>query len=397
MELENIVKELNGKTKEAVKQAVDELKAGLITKNEFTDMVKDFVSKVQLEEIQKSLEAQGMKINELVASKNDEPETITKVLSKYADRLKNLQSGEKLRFNLKVNKAISAASFNNSTLAMRLAEIGDYPTLQPQLMGLFQQGTVSPNSNGVIRYFDRDAWTVTAAPTAQLAAKPEANYSWTEQLVKLETIAVWTEIARQSLEDLDFLASEVESLLRLDLSLAVDQQLYSGSGTSPQLKGVYTTAPAFTPTQITTQANIYDLIAAVAVSITDNEDRIYSPNVALVNPVDLLRVRTRKASDGHYVMPAFATPDGRVIDGIQVIPTGRVAANTLLVGDFRFGTVYQMGDITVELGLQGNQFIRNAVTMLAETRLALLIKNINATAFRKVTDITAALNGLNIP
>jgi hypothetical protein len=96
-------------------------------------------------------------------------------------------------------------------------------------------------------------------------------------------------------------------------------------------------------------------------------------------------------------MPAFATPDGRVIDGIQVIPTARVSPNTLLVGDFRFGTVYQMGDVTVELGLQTNQFVRNAVTMLAEIRLALLIKNINATAFRKVTDITAALNGLNIP
>jgi HK97 family phage major capsid protein len=333
-----------------------------------------------------------MELNRILSGEHSEkPEPILKTLEKQRDKLKALNNAGNgsISFTL---KNVTRGSIAGSTIAMRDTEIGQLPTLQPQLMPLFSRGTVSPNNNGVIRYIEQASFTNNAAPVAEGALKPSSNATWAEKLVRIETIAHSIAVTRQALDDLEFMASELDELLRLYLSLKIDQQLYSGSGTSPELRGAYTAAPAFNgvPYAITSPT-LYDLVVAVASDITENKDRQYQPTVALMNPRDVLRYKLGKGSDGHYLLPPFVGGDGNEIAGIQVIPTGRVAQNTMLVGDFRFGRVYMDGDITVRTGWIDNQFLTNQVTLLAEVKIALLIKDVNADAFRKVTDIQQAL------
>ena len=45
-------------------------------------------------------------------------------------------------------------------------------------------------------------------------------------------------------------------------------------------------------------------------------------------------------------------------------------------------------DVTIEMGWINDQFIKNAMTILAEQRLALLIRTVDETAFRKVLNIS---------
>ena len=69
----------------------------------------------------------------------------------------------------------------------------------------------------------------------------------------------------------------------------------------------------------------------------------------------------------------------------------------MVVGDFRYGTIYDLEDVTIEMGWINDQFIKNTFTILAEQRLALLIRTGDETAFRKVTNITTALADLETP
>jgi len=85
------------------------------------------------------------------------------------------------------------------------------------------------------------------------------------------------------------------------------------------------------------------------------------------------------------------------VDGLRIVESSQVAPNTMLVGDFRYGTIYDLEDVTIEMGWINDQFIKNALTVLAEQRLALLIRTADEPAFRKVPNITTALGELETP
>jgi HK97 family phage major capsid protein len=397
-EIKELMDGISKKNSEAIRDAVEEAAKGLMKTSEFEQLMKNYgLEKETVKKLLDAVEKQGIEITQLREGENksDKQKTLHEVLQPHAEALKRVHDTGRgsVRFALKAD--VTRSSIANSTLAMRETEIGQLPTLQPQLMNLFSRGTVSPNNNGVIRYFERTSVTNAAAPVSEASVKPESAFTWTEKFARIETIAHWVPVTKQSLTDIDLMASEIDDLLRLYLSLKVDQQLYDGSGTSPELRGAYTAAPTFvgTPYQ-TTAPTIYDLIVTVASDINKNKDSLYSANIALMNPDDVLKYKLAKGSDNHYLLPPFVGGDGNLIAGIQVIPTARVTANTMLVGDFRFGRVFQDGDVIIEAGLIDNQFVKNMVTILAEVKLCLRIKDVNVDAFRKVTNITNALNDI---
>ena len=67
----------------------------------------------------------------------------------------------------------------------------------------------------------------------------------------------------------------------------------------------------------------------------------------------------------------------------------------LVVGDFRFGTIYDLEGINLEVGWINDQFVQNTKTILAEQRLGLLIRNADATGFLKCANIGAAINAVS--
>jgi hypothetical protein len=69
------------------------------------------------------------------------------------------------------------------------------------------------------------------------------------------------------------------------------------------------------------------------------------------------------------------------LDGIPIIETTLVAADSYLIGDFTKATVYSKGMIDVELGLDGSDFTNNTRTILAEWRGANVIRTNDASAF----------------
>lgn len=388
------VSKANGEAiKETVKAEVQAATMGAITKEELGEILTKMELKDDtIKKLTEAVEKQGLEMRQLFTGPKSNKTTEEIIMEKAEDIVKLASTRGSMKIQLPVNKnEVTRSGVQSTTMAQRLAEIGQLPYLGTQMSGLFTHAQVGPSSNGVIRYYDQNSITRNAAGVAESAVKPESAITWIERTCLIEKIADSIPVTKEAWKDVYFIQSEINRLLNVNLALKVDSDLWDGDGNTPNIKGVYTSAYAFdyVGDAVGSTANIYDLAAAVKVDITNNRQSKYMPNVVIMNPKDAYKLKVTKATDGVYVNPNWGTPAS--IDGMRVVESSQVTENTMLVGDFRFGTIYDLEGVTLEVGWINDQFVQNAMTILAEQRLALLIRNVDQYAFCKVTDIDAAI------
>jgi HK97 family phage major capsid protein len=171
-----------------------------------------------------------------------------------------------------------------------------------------------------------------------------------------------------------------------------DTQLLTGSGVGVNWNGLYTTAPTYTAVASgIADASIYDLIVKLSESITAGHGSKYAPNFAVMNIVDINRMKLKKDVNRQYIMPPFATEGGQVIDGLRIFENNGLTANTMVIGDSMYATKYEVEGYNLTFGHQGTQFGEDMISMKGRKRGNLLIREADKTGFRKVTSISNAL------
>lgn len=409
-EISQLMKGIADETRQAIKTEVEIASRGLVTMDEFSKKMEALgESPKKIDELTKALETQGEEIRKFFENgKGKSNKSLDEVLEEKSKEIKGLtkasQSGRdnvtlKITRDMldgEVNKTlVQRSAVANNTMGYRVPGIGVIPVDEPLLSTLFRHVTVGPDSAGVIRYLDQNAVTRGANTVAEGAVKPESAISWVEQVATIQKIADSIPVTKEAWNDLSFIKSEIQNLLNLNIALKVDQQLWDGDGVSPNLKGIYTYASTYAGTDFNGGvdfANLSDLAAIVASNISSNKNRKYQANTVVINPVDALRLKLIKTDQGNYINSPFM--QSGTINGLRIVESSQVDVNTMLVGDFRYGTIYDLEGFNIEMGWVNDQFIRNQMTILAEQRLMLLVRNIDVDAFRKVTDISTALEAL---
>ncbi len=419
-ELENILNkaaEKNGDAiKESVKNAMDSAAKGFITADQFAAKMQAFgIAEKAITELTTAIEKQGLELAKLLANGGAEKGTsVEEIVTKNADAIKSLANGDNgARASLKINKTIiQRSSLGSSTMGIRIPGIGELATRKSVIRSLFTQYNYSPaqmaESNGIVRWMDQNAITRNAAAVAESGTKPESAITWIERNESFQVLADTIPVSKQAYRHLGFVSQQINELLTKNLELVVDGQIYDGSGVSPNLNGLITVAP-LQAIDVTlpgfgtvVDSNLYDLIASLRVSIMNGgaagtgKQSKYMPNIVLMNPVDILKYKLSKAVDGHYLLPPFISADGTRIDSVLVVESSRVVAGTLVIGDFSYGSVHQGEDVTIEMGLVNDQFLKNQWTIRAEQEVFLLIRNVDREAFLRVASIDAAIAGLGI-
>jgi HK97 family phage major capsid protein len=190
----------------------------------------------------------------------------------------------------------------------------------------------------------------------------------------------------------------VRRLLSLELFDIRETQFYTGTGTAPQVNGLYTRGTTFDYAAwtgiTTTQANIFDLCMLLKSEISRQYGAKFIPDTVLMNPTDWLAAQWVKTTEGVYVRNPFASPDGMNIAGMKVITSPKVTANTLMVGDSRYATLYLGDNIEIELGYDTGDFRDDLVTMKARHRFATKISPVDALGWYKVASVTAACTAI---
>lgn len=302
-----------------------------------------------------------------------------------------------LVLNLKATVLRSAITSN--TMAYRVDGIGQIQRRRIFLEELFTSGRVSANNHGVIRYVDQQALTDNSATISEGNAFPSSNITWIERNLPVQKVGDSIKLSREMMDDVDYVNSEVQNFLLRNVNLKVDEQLLSGDGVAPNLIGLATSATAFAAGAYggtVADANIYDLIAIVSAQI--QTDTSYLPTEVLMSQDTAVKMKLKKDGENNYLIPAFVVPtaNGEItVDSMRVIVNSGVTTNTMYVGDFTRGTVYSSDDLQLEMGYENDDFTKDLVTVKARRRLALLIRNVDTTAFSYVSDVDAALAAID--
>ena len=240
-------------------------------------------------------------------------------------------------------------------------------SVMPTVYDLFRVVPVSATSS--VRFYQATMPLANnAAFIAEGAAKPEVQPRWAPVDAPIETVAEWTAVTLQALDDVPQLRSVLFDDLRALLMLKIDEKLLAGSGTPPEIRGIINTVgiqtQAFTTDALTTLAN--------AVGKVVNSGAGY-PTGIVMNPADWQTVRTTTVAG---IWPFGSPSDAGVmrIWGIPVVVSVNQAAGFAIVGDFSFGSIFERWGVTFIVGLKNDDLIKNLQTIVCEARLALAIR-----------------------
>jgi len=225
-------------------------------------------------------------------------------------------------------------------------------------------------SSGVVEWV-----AVSGDPQAQVvaegAAKPEAVLTFTPVSAPLDTLAHWTMITRQALEDATYIKSTIEGKLRRGITLAVADAINDAI--------VAATIPT-----ATVPLN-GSLLQAIRVGIATVQGNGYNPNAVILNPADYADL-DNTVMGGTLGGPTIATN----FWGLTPVPSRFQTAGVALVGDFKAGVVWFDRNVSSVFISDSHQdlFIKNTLVILAETRgkaavpepLALCECSVSATA-----------------
>jgi hypothetical protein len=205
---------------------------------------------------------------------------------------------------------------------------------------------------------------------AEAAGKPKASVKYVEKTEPVKKVAVYGKVTTEMMEDAGQFASYIENNLLKRAAIVTENSLFVGDGTSETLKGAKHFATAFTPGALINavdDANEFDVLTAIALQV---EVANGVPTAAFVHPSTAAKMKTIKATDGTPLWKQYTDFMGEtIVAGMRLITTTAVPAGEFIAGDTSVLNVLFRTGLTLQVGLDGNDFTNNMKTILVEQRL----------------------------
>ena len=287
-------------------------------------------------------------------------------------------------------KAVTArASITTNPNQMLLPGIGQLIRIARSLYDIFRKVELPVGDhNGKLSYIDWDEDTTVkaAAAVAEGAQFPESTAAFKGYDISLKKIGDTLPVNEEFFEDEVTAAAELEGFIQNNVESKIDTDLVNADGTGDNIKGLLASVPAYAAVASGIQdANIYDLITIVKGAIVKPAGAKYRPDFVAMNNTTVNQLLLKKDQNDNYQFP----PSHPIFQ--MIVEDNAMPDNQLVVGDRRYGTIYEMGGVMLSKGVIDKQFAKDQLTLKARKRLLFLVKNSDRSGFRKVTDVTAAI------
>ncbi len=222
-------------------------------------------------------------------------------------------------------------------------------------------------------FFLAESFTTDAAETAELALKPEADYTGTPQQVKFQTLAHYLKVARQSLADVVGLGTALGNRLTYGVNKRLEDAILGGNGTGVNMLGILNT----TGVQNVAFASGTPLADLVLSGVIALQNAFAEPQAIVISPSTWSNLLTPKSTgSGEYLnvgQGPVGLPMSQTLWGIPVIVNSAMPVNKALVADFANGCelFVRQGMTLLTSDSDSDDFIRNRLTLLAELRAGL--------------------------
>ena len=237
----------------------------------------------------------------------------------------------------------------------------------------------------IIEYFQMSGFTNAASTVAErnvgntaFGLKPQSSIAFVGQQSPVRTLAHWEAIHRNVLADEPQLRSIIDNELLYGLRLVEDDQILNGNGVGENLLGIrnagiqqYSWSSGATLPVPDTKADAVRRAATLAYLA------FYEPTGVVVHPNDWEDIELTKNSQGTYLFAVSIQLGGEArMWRMPVVDTPAMTEGHALVGAFGTGAqIYDRESANIRIAEQhADFFVRNAIVVLAEERLALAVK-----------------------
>lgn len=394
--MQELDKEYLNSLGEAIDKAV--VKEDFKTVKTIVDNLKSELGEIKGEQFSKALQAIEDLNGEVTQLKenrgNNVEKTFKEVVKESFGEIKELIKGNSSVKKVVIKANVTRASIANNTEAVRLDTIGQLGVKRRALYDYFSKFPVSTgNHNGTIAYIDWDEATIVRAAdiVAEGAQFPESTAAFAEYTIKLQKIGDTLPVSDEFGEDEMLAAAELDNFLRVNVNQIVDEKIAVGPGGANDIEGLFTASPTYTAVASgIADANIKDLVRKMRTDIVKTRGSKYEPNFVAANSDVIDQYILKKDANNNYM---FDMQTG-TIAGLDIVEDNNLADNTLVVGDGRFGRIYEMQGVTLTEGLVNDQFRGDLKTIKARTRLLFLIREVDKTGFLKSTNLSGDLSTL---
>jgi len=397
---EQVVAKFEGKIAEAVKGFVpqselDAVKSqleavkSLTEKNSGSDELK-----VKMVELESSIKA-------LKEASKEAPKSAKTLVSLLAEKSEEIKTA--LKSNKKFELALKAQQ-DPTDIGTRT----DYATFLPgtifkpvratRIIDLFRR---VPVSTEYVKYREenvvtRDAKVVVACATSTSTTKK----SWVTRTVQIQKIRDMVDLCLDMVDDYAFVASEIEQLVGQSVKLKEDSEILLGSGDILSIDAIsseFDPANVLAPyTGAFTSATLAELTAAMKAQIyTFGQENSWNADTIVMNYNDYVKFMHQKNSQGDYLLPNFVMSGDGVLNGMRIVTSPLVTANSLYVFDSTKGEILDRQGATLEMSYENNDnFEHEIVTLKVVERIQFHVAQINQDAFMKCSDIATALTAI---
>ncbi len=225
----------------------------------------------------------------------------------------------------------------------------------------------------------------TPGGTAENVTKNQIDNDFVVTSVTLLKQTAFFKVSTEMLDDVSFLAGWLRNKLIVRLFIVIDTQVLQGDGTGTNLNGVITQSTTWAAGNF---ANVVDNANDVD-SLVVGKTQIKTANqgtgnlTIMMHPEDVAGLLLTKLSttDKRYIDRLMMVGSTLMLDGTPIIENNDITPGDFLIADFSKAIVVQKSGISVEVGLDGNDFTKNMRTILAEWRGEVIIQNNDVTAF----------------
>jgi HK97 family phage major capsid protein len=268
---------------------------------------------------------------------------------------------------------------------------GDFGT--PQREGIVERAKrsmrvrdlfdVQQTNTNMIEYFRVSGFTNNAATVSErsgspenFTAKPNSTMSVVGVQAPVRTIAHYEVAHRNVLDDEPTLRGVIDSELLYGLRLVEDDQILNGDGLGSNLTGILATSGI--QSHAWSAGSLDDTrIDAIRRGITKSLLAYYEPTGMIIHPNDLEDIELTKDGNLNYLMVMSVSVGAEArLWRLPIVETPAIAEGSVLLGSFGIGaTLYDRMEGTIRVSEQHSDFfVRNAVAVLAEERIALAVK-----------------------
>lgn len=391
-EYNNYINAEHAKALEDATKSKEELEA---VKSQFASY-KEGLIEDQMKSLNTALKAQGVELKRLKDKSNTTEsvksfrEALKEDLTGSIDKLKSLKSeskedARKGEFSIEIKAAGTMTSANisggNLPVEDRLEGFNRVPVRKQKFLDFLSKRSTSSNLVSWVYQANKDG---AAGQTAEGAAKNQIDFDFVVASESLKKTTAYIKVSTEMLDDIEWLMSEIENELMVELMKALETQAFSGDGTGNNLTGVKTTATAFAAGAFAAavdNANKVDVLRAAMnqIEIAEQDEA----SAIFMHPSDLTALKFIKvtSTDLRYVNALQEIAANKSLDGVPIITTTLVTVDDFLIGNFSKSLLVSKDGMRLDIGLDADDFTKNLRTILAETRNLVIVKNNDRTAF----------------